>query len=53
MFVKGADEVGDKIIDPTKEMTEKERNKAIKEEKKYREAMTNDYNATFQQIMNH
>ena len=35
-----------------KEITEKERNQLIKDEKEYRENMTNDYNATLQQILN-
>ena len=52
IFVKWADEVWVPVLDPTKEITERERNQLIKEEKEYREKITNDYNATLQQIMN-
>ena len=52
IFVKWADEVWVPVLDPTKEITERERNQLIKDEKEYREKITNDYNATLQQIMN-
>ena len=52
-FVKAADEVGDDIIDPTKPVTEKQKQKDIKKEIQYREKVTNDYNSTLQTIMNH
>lgn len=52
VFVKWADEIWAPVLDASKEITEKERNQLIKDEKEYRENMTNDYNATLQQILN-